>query len=336
MRQLSAASLLLLSASLVAHAQATLQSVNLVQPNGKGRVIIPLSADRHWQSVTYMPPSDFSSGGPSIFLHDTTANLEVVYSMTPSSTHSAKDCLDKGMERLEKPLAMGAMRADIKQGEKTQGTTTSGQPLTTGSFLVTSKGGVKASEQHVYGVTGSRDICAEIQVEKTGYTAADDAAIQTALKTISFDADYAPVNADYIMMAALISQLSQGRGYAGIAAYNQRALDTLPTDAPKSARRSIINQLSTSYARIGQAEKGRAINEAAIKGDADYPFYYYNLARIDADDERAKDAQAELQQAWERKANLDAGEQMPDPTKDPSFQKLKAKADFWSYVQSLK
>jgi len=240
------------------------------------------------------------------------------------------------MEAIEKALATGSVRADIKPGQKSETTSASGQPMLTGSFLVTSKAGVKASEQHVYGVVANRDTCAEIQVEKTDYSAADDAAIQAALQTVNLDADYAPVSIDYYLTATLFQQLSQGRGFLGMATYYQRALDTMPADAPVVIRRNVIDQLSTSYDRSGQADKGRAANEAAIKTDADYPLYYYNLARIDAEDFKAAEAKAHLQQAWDRKANLPAGQQMPDPTQDPSLQKLKVKSDFWTYVQGLK
>jgi len=333
MRQLCAASMLFLSASLAAHAQATLQSVNLVQPTGKGRTVVPLSADRKWQRVTYMPPSDFSGGGPTVTLHDLTANLEIVYTLTSNSTHSAKDCLDKAMDGNEKAFATGSGRAEIKQGSKSEGTNASGQPLITGSYLITAMNGAKTSQQHVYGVVASRDACAEIQVAKTEYAPSDDSAIQAAVKTINLDADYAPGNADYVMMAALLNQLARGMGSAP---YYQRAFDTLPADTPVAARRTMIDQLSMAYARSQQADKAKPINEAAIKTDADYPMYYYNLARVDAEDFKAAEAKAHLQQAWDRKANLPATQQMPDPTQDPSLQKLKAKADFWTYVQGLK
>jgi len=336
MRYLRISSAMFLSASLAAHAQAKLQSLNFIQPTGKGRIVIPLSDQRRWQRVTFVPANDFSPGGPSIFLHDTPTKLEIVYSLSGNHTHSAKDCLDSAMEVLEKGLATGSAHADIKPGQKSEATSTSGQPMLTGSFLVTAKAGAKTSEQHVYAVVASRDTCAEIQVEKTDYSPADDAAIQAALQTVNLDVDYAPVSTDYFLMATLITQLSQGRGFLGSAAYDQRALDTLPADAPAAIRRILIDRLSTAYARSGQAEKSRAANEAAIKTDADYPMYYYNLARVDAEDFKAAEAKAHLQQAWDRKANLPATQQMPDPTQDPSLQKLKAKADFWTYVQGLK
>lgn len=336
MRLFAIATALFLSAPSAAHAQAALQSINLVQPNGKGRVVVPLSADRHWQRFTYAPPSDFSSGGPAVTLDDTTDHFELVYSLTGNSTNSAKDCRDKTMDAAEKALAVGNMHADVRQGNKDEDTNANGQPMATGTFFLASINGAKAAQQQVYGVVASREVCAEIHIVKSDYTAADDAAIRTVLHSLSLDAGYTPVSTDYYLMGALLSQLSQGRGYAGIAAYDQRALDTLPADAPAVVRRNIIDQLSTAYDRTDQADKGRAMNEAALKTDADYPMYYYNLARIDAEDFKQAEAKAHLQQAWDHKANLPAGQQMPDPTKDPSLQKLKTKSDFWSYVETLK
>jgi len=336
MRHLRIAAALFLSASLAAHAQATLQSLNFIQPNGKGRIIVPLSDQRRWQRLNYAPPSDFSPGGPSLNLHDNAANLELAYNLVPNSTNSAKDCLEKAMNANERAFATGSGHADIKQGNKSEGTNASGQPLVSGSYLITSMNGAKASQQHVYGVVASHDSCAEIQIVKPDYTAPDDAAIQAVLQSLSFDSGYVPVSTDYFLMARLITQLSQGRGFLGSAAYYQRALDTMPADAPVVIRRAVIDQLSTAYDRIGQADKGRVANEAAIKTDADYPMYYYNLARIDAEDFKVGEAKAHLQQAWDRKANLPASQQMPDPTLDPSLQKLKTKSDFWTYVQGLK
>ena len=336
MRQLRVASAFFLSASLAAHAQAKLQSLNLVMPNGKGRVIVPLSDQHRLQRLSYAPPNDYGSGGPAVTFHDTTANLEMVYSLTGNDTNSAKDCLDKAMDASERSFAMGAGRADIKQADKSTGANANGQSVASGSYLITAMNNAKTSQQHVFNVVATHDLCAEMQIAKPDYTSADDATIQTALQSLSLDAGYTPVSTDYFLMATLITQLGGGRGGAGAAPYDQRALDTLPADAPSAIRRVIIDRLSTSYDRIGQADKGRAINEAAIKTDADYPMYYYNLARIDAEDFKIADAKTHLQQAWDRKANLPAGQQMPDPTKDPSLQQLKNKADFWSYVQSLK
>jgi len=62
---------------------------------------------------------------------------------------------------------------------------------------------------------------------------------------------------------------------------------------------------------------------------------YYLLACADAEDGKAPAAKVHLQQAFDRKANTLPGEQLPDPTKDDSFLKLKKNKDFWGFVEHL-
>jgi tetratricopeptide (TPR) repeat protein len=329
MRHLRVASLFFLSASLAAHAQATLQSINLVQPNGKGRIVVPLSADRKWERILSSPFT-----GTVLAMHDDASNLELAYSIGPNSTTSAKGCLDAVLQKDEHALATGAAQASIKQEKRSDGTNASGQPIAIGSFVIVSGNNIKIPEMYSYAIAATRDTCAQLNVRKSEYAAADDAPIQAALQQMNLDADYTPSSQDYFLMGTLLSRI--GHSVPGSAAYYQRALDTLPADAPITARRAMIDQLSSAYDLSGQADRTRPMNEAAIKADPDYPMYYYNLARADAEDGRANDAKTHLQQAWDRKAKLSAGQQLPDPTQDHSLQKLKGKSDFWNYVQTLK
>jgi tetratricopeptide (TPR) repeat protein len=82
-------------------------------------------------------------------------------------------------------------------------------------------------------------------------------------------------------------------------------------------------------------KKSRALNEAAILKDPDYPLYYYNLACADAESGDAPAAQKHLQQAFDRRANTLPGEHLPDPTTDDSILKLKSNPEFWAFAQSL-
>ena len=58
----------------------------------------------------------------------------------------------------------------------------------------------------------------------------------------------------------------------------------------------------------GDTKKARALYEAAIAKDPDYPLYYYNLVCADAQENRLADARTHLQRAFERKANVIPGE----------------------------
>ena len=82
-----------------------------------------------------------------------------------------------------------------------------------------------------------------------------------------------------------------------------------------------------SYGMSGDIPKARALFEAAIAKDPDYPLYYYNLA--------CADARKHLQQAFKRKANVIRGETMPDPTKDDSFPPYRSNKHFWTFIENL-
>ena len=125
------------------------------------------------------------------------------------------------------------------------------------------------------------------------------------------------------------------KSFDAAAAYYQRALDTAPADTPINYKRFIVDQLTMSYGMSGQIKKSRAVNEAAIQTDPDYPLYYYNLACADAEQGKAADAKTHLQQAFDRRANTLKGETLPDPTKDDSILKLKKDKAFWTFVESL-
>jgi tetratricopeptide (TPR) repeat protein len=91
-----------------------------------------------------------------------------------------------------------------------------------------------------------------------------------------------------------------------------------------------------AYGMSGDIAKSRALFEAAIVEDPDYPLYYYNLACADAEEKKLSDAQAHLQQAFARKANVIPGETMPDPTKDDSFLPDRDNKEFWKFVEGLR
>lgn len=330
MRQLRVASIFLLSATLAAHAQARLQSVNLIQPTGKGRIIVPVSQDRKWERIGL-----FQGGSPLLTLQDAASNLDITYTILSNSTgNSAKDCRDTVMLTNERSLATGPSQAEIKQEKKSEENNAAGQPIASGSFLVASTATSKVPRENLFGFVAGHGECAEVHITKDNYTSADDAAMQSVLQALSYDADYTPTPPDYFLMGTLLSQV--GKSYSNAAIYYQRAVDTLPADAPAGARHVMINQLSVAYDLSNQAAKSVPVNEAAIKTDADYPLYYVNLARADAELNKPAEARTHLQQAWDHKANLPSGEHMPDPTQDPSLQKLKSNSDFWSYAQTLK
>ena len=91
-----------------------------------------------------------------------------------------------------------------------------------------------------------------------------------------------------------------------------------------------------SYGISGDLAKSRSIFEKGIAADPDYPLNYYNLACADAGEKKLSDFILHLQQAFDRKANVNPGESMPVPTEDDSFLPYKGDRAFWTFLQGLK
>jgi hypothetical protein len=331
----AAPSLVLLAVSLFAppaHSQQAsgAKSLNLVMPNGKGRVIVPPSTVVKWNLLKLY------DNGTRPVLQAKAGDVSISYSLFPNSTGSSapKICRDDVVNAAIKGTAPTPDLADIKQVKFFEHPPINNQSVEMGSFFVAKLLDMKVEQQNLFAVAASPTACANVHISKTPYTPADESALTSLLDTFRFEPDYVATSQDYYNLATTFYEVF--KSYASAAAYYQRTLDTLPSQVSLNGRRVIVDQLSMSYGISGNLKQSRAVNENAIKLDPDYPLYYYNLACADAEEGKAKDAQLHLQQAFDRKANTIPGEHLPDPTQDDSIQKLKKNKQFWAFLQTLK
>ncbi len=178
----------------------------------------------------------------------------------------------------------------------------------------------------------SHDLCLDVSVIASsplmGSTPEAD-----LTKTLTFDASLTPNFASIFRYATVVFDHHDPSAAAPL---YEKALALADSAAdPIHSRRRVTDQASMAYGMAGNLAKSRAINQAAILKDPDYPLYYYNLACADAESGNAVEARAHLQQAFDRRANTLPGEHLPDPTRDDSLLKLKKDKDFWSFVQAL-
>lgn len=99
--------------------------------------------------------------------------------------------------------------------------------------------------------------------------------------------------------------------------------------------RVLVDQLVMAYGMGGQLKKAHQLLDDAIRQDPDYPLNYYNLACAYAEEGDKGKALASLELAFQRRANVLKGEQMPDPRSDSSFQKYMRDSDFVSLMKTL-
>lgn len=306
---------------------------NLVAPGIPGRVAVPPA--ENWKPTKI----DLYDNGvrPVITLEDSAAHMTLSVILFPNHTGqpTAESCRKDVLDPILRGLESSAV---VKNKKLETHITPNGVSLAVGSYLIANMSTVidlPIQQENVFGFLGDSHTCAEMHVSKPSYTPADAVLFTSALDHFSFDGDYQPSLTDYATLGSAYYRIA--KNYPAAAVYYQRALDLLSSaPAPdKTLRRFLTDQLSMSYGISGDIKRSRAVNEAAIASDPDYPLYYYNLACADAEQGKADAARAHLQQAFDRKANTLPGEHLPDPATDDSILKLKKNKDFWAFVQTL-
>jgi tetratricopeptide (TPR) repeat protein len=181
---------------------------------------------------------------------------------------------------------------------------------------------------------GAGRTCASIEFTGENGVHLGDPAITTIIQSMRYAPDYAPQFRDVFLYGQIFYEK---KNYKEAAPYFEQAIHLLGNDAEAQKwRRAATDQAGIAYGISGNLQASRALFEAAIAKDPDYPMYYYNLACADAAEKNLAAAKQHLQQAFERKANVIAGESLPDPKTDDSFTPYKSDTQFWSFVNGLK
>jgi len=189
----------------------------------------------------------------------------------------------------------------------------------------------------VRGFVAAGDLCGDLEFYSAHPIGDGDADVRGAFLSFQLDPGYAPQFVDEVLYAQVLYDEHEYRAAAPIF---ERALALVPPDgAPFSsarlARRVLRDQAGMSYGISGDLAKARSLFEKGVAEDPDYPLNYYNLACADAGEKKLADARVHLQQAFDRKANMNPGEAMPVPTEDDSFLPYKSDTEFWSFLKHL-
>lgn len=125
--------------------------------------------------------------------------------------------------------------------------------------------------------------------------------------------------------------------FAGAAKAYQQALDAekkQPTlDRPTTI--TLIDNLGTAYGVTGNWDKAREAFDYGVSKYPTHPIFYYDIACIYGRKKDVENAITYLQKAFANKANLAAGQTIPDPLADNSFDAFKDNDRFVKAVKSL-
>jgi tetratricopeptide (TPR) repeat protein len=117
----------------------------------------------------------------------------------------------------------------------------------------------------------------------------------------------------------------------------QQALD-LEKQSPTldgTMTRVLIDNLGMAYGVTGNLVKSREVFDYGLSKDPNYPLFYYNIPCIYGEKDDVDNAIAYLQKAFANKANVIAGEKMPDPRTDDSFARFMKDDRFVRTVTAL-
>jgi hypothetical protein len=300
-------------------------SLNIVMPEGAGRIAVPADLESSLQLLAvyddgHRPVAQFT---------DKKSGVEISYILFPN--FSGKPNGNGCREDVTGPL-LKHFKGSISNVKQSSEPGSENGSLSSASYFIASMEGAKVEQQNVFGFFGDAKVCAEVHLSKTGYKPADDVTLQAQLAAFQPELGYTPMLKDYFMLATILFKHSPGSATP----YYKSALALLPA-GPNTLRprRILTDQLAMSLGISGKLAESRSVLEAAIASDPDYPLNYYNLACADAEQGDASQAKVHLQQAFDRKANTLQGEHLPDPTKDDSLLKLKSDKAFWGYAESL-
>jgi len=173
----------------------------------------------------------------------------------------------------------------------------------------------------------------DLHVSKVNYVEADEPLFAAVLASMRID----KVQRSSLELAAEGSRLYLQHDFKGaIGPYSQALeLEKASPKLEKSLWYVLIDNLGMSYGITGDLQKAKETFDYGVSKDPRYPIFYYNLACTFAEMGNAAEAGSYLKKAFEYKANVLPGENVPDPRKDDSFKKLMENKEFRELAEKL-
>ncbi len=311
-----------------ADAPKTVRSeLKLVTTFGPGGIPLPRTEDWKPEMLTVYddgrrPVAQFSNETKKV-------GVSFLLFENKSGTPGAKGCREDAISPM---IKNGGKR--ITERLDGQDKLEDGTEVATTSYLLTvgPDQGSKGRQRSLFAFVGDSATCAEMHISSVVDTPAQRTNMKGMLKEFTPSLTYQPVARDYFVLGQLLSKNAPKLAVP----YFRASLDKLPTDGGYlTARRVTTDQLVMALGISGDPKGSRDVAEKAASTDPDYPINFYNLACADAEAGDAAGAKKHLQEAFDRRKNVVAGEKMPDPSLDDSIRKLQKDTDFWTFVESL-
>ncbi|HEV2690867.1 MAG TPA: hypothetical protein VGV35_20065, partial [Bryobacteraceae bacterium] len=206
-------------------------------------------------------------------------------------------------------------------------------------FVFTEVGGIQLRQKNVFACLAKEDVYVDIHLSKVGFTPKDQVLFTAILQAVHI----ADANLGSESQASSMAYWAEGSKYfignqfdKAIGPY-QKALDLEKADRKLENKLwyVLIDNLGMAYGITGDLKSAEDVFRYGISKDPAYPLFYYNLACTYAEKKDLEGTMKFLALAFERKQNVLQGEQMPDPSKDDSFQRFMGDEKFRKLIESF-
>jgi hypothetical protein len=215
-------------------------------------------------------------------------------------------------------------------------------------YIIPEFRGVKVRQKNVHAYLGGSDLCAEIHMSKAGFKEEEEKLFDQVLGTVSLLPDQwsaengaqAPASSEPNAAQQYFRQGSKSflqQDYVAAAGQYQKALDLEKKNRTlsKDMFRALVDNLGMSYGISGKLTDAKATFDYGLTQDSEYPMFYYNLACMYGEMDKMNDATTQLRLAYKYKANIIAGETLPDPLQDDSFKRFVHNEEFVKAVHEM-
>lgn len=195
---------------------------------------------------------------------------------------------------------------------------------------------------HLLAYLGSRDLCSEIHLSKTGFAPADQNAFEQVLSNVRLLPDESGLQAagQAQSSSSFVAQGDEARAqsnYAAAARFYQRAFDLEKANRTfeNDMFLDLISHLAFSYRMNGELNKAKDTLDYGLSQSATYPIFHYDLACTYAQMGKVDESLGQLRQAFQYSAKV-APTQIPaNPGEDSCFSKIANDPRFTAEVQKL-
>ena len=199
------------------------------------------------------------------------------------------------------------------------------------------------TSHQLYAYVGSRDLCAQINLVKTGFAPEDQKAFEQILASVRLLPDQSGIKAPNPGQETSSSLMAQGdaareqSNYAGAARAYERAfaLEKANRTFDNDMYLDLISRLGFAYRMNGNVAKAKETLEYGLSQNPNYPIFHYDLACTYAQMGQADESIGHLRTAYEHSAKV-APTQLPaNPAEDSCFQKISSDPKFVDAVGKL-